>query len=412
TSNGEYWKVGIIPYNSYENGTEIQSQTVLIGSVNSAPSLTSVFANITHPMKKYVNFTITTTGAGDANGDSYKLEIGSATGLSDIGTSAYFIDGNQSNISITIPYFDGLAHVLYARLNDSNLTSQERTVMIKSDITPPVVNTETRTPATGTQGATFGITINTTSINSTIKTVTMSVSRPDATTANWTMSNTVNDTWYYSYTSTSDIGTYTINSYTITDASDNADTIISTLSFTVTTATTSTGGTGGTGGTTVIVNGTIGDLTITPTRLDTYVLYGGFGEDRLLDYRFIANREVISCTVEPTEGFNDIAICDIVDGYILDIYLTINDSTGYSGTITVRDSEEFVATAPLIVRVTDIGAYVNTTHIPVGEKAASYLNLFFATENGILIGLRLWFIFAAATPFIGIIVFKPDVLDI
>ena len=412
TSNGEFWKVGIIPNDGYENGTEVQSQTVEIGSNNSAPTLTGVNIDKTYPLKRYVNFTITSENASDPNNDPRKLEVGSAIGLSDLGIGEYVTNGNESNITITMPFYDGLEHTLYIRLNDSNLTSQEYTLTIESDITKPVLNSESLSTSSTTQGLPVGITINTTSVNSTIKTVTVNVARPDATSANWTLTNTVNDIWYYNYIATSDLGTYTINYFTITDASDNIKTASSSLSFTITAAAVTPGGGGGGGGgsTTIIVNGTIGDLTITPPTLDTYVLYGGFGEDRMLKYRFITNREVISCLVEPSEGHGDIATCNITDGYIVDVYLTINDSKGYSGTLTVRDSEEFVTTSDLIVRVIDIGAYIKIVNIPVGEAIASILNPFFASANGVLIGIRAWII-GAIIGVLGLSLFKSDIFE-
>ena len=414
TSNGELWKVGIIPNDGYENGTEVQSQTVEIGSSNSAPTLTGVNIDKSYPLKRYVNFTITTENATDVNGDSRKLEVGSATGLSDLGIGDYFTNGNESNITIAMPYYDGLQHTLYIRLNDSNITSQEYQLTLESDITKPVLNSESLSTTSTTQGLTVGITINTTSINSTIPSVTVSVSRPDATSANWTLSNTVNDTWYYNYLSTSDLGTYTVNYFTITDAGDNIKTAASSLSFTITAAVVTGGGGGGgggSGGTTIIQTGDITDLTITPPRLDTYVLYAGFGEDRTLKYRFIVNRNITSCLVDSKEEYNDIATCTITDGYIVDVHLTINDSKGYSGTITVRDSDEFVATSDLIIRVLDIGAYRKIVNIPVGETIASMLNLFFASENGVLVGLRTWFMVIVATALSLIVAFAPDVLD-
>ena len=394
TSNGELWKVGIIPNDGYENGTEVQSQTVEIGSANSAPTLTGISIDKSYPLKRYVNFTITSENASDPNNDPRKLEVGSATGLSDLGVGEYFSNGNESNIIIAMPFYDGNTHTLYIRLNDSNLTSQEYTIVIESDTTLPVLNSESVSPATGTQGTPFGITINTTSLNSTISTVTVNVARPDATAANWTLTNTVNDTWYYNYVATSDLGTYTVNYFTITDASDNIKTATSSLSATITAAVvagTGPGGGSGSGSTTTIINATLGDLTLSPPRLDTYALYGGFGDERILSYTFIANRALTGCTVTPTNQQTNIATCEITDGYIVDIYLTINGTTsGYSGTITVTDSEEYVATSELIIRIIDIGAYFEIVNIPVGEALAGMLSLIFASEDGILVGLRVW----------------------
>ena len=409
TSNGELWKVGIIPNDGYENGTEVQSQTVEIESLNSAPTLTGINIDKSYPLKRYINFTVTSENASDPNNDPRKLEVGSAPGLSDIGIGDYFSNGNESNITIAMPFYDGNSHILYIRLNDSNLTSQEYTLIIESDITKPVVNSESVSPATGIQGTPFGIIINTTSINSTISTVTVNILRPDATSANWTLSNTVNDTWYHSYTGTTDIGTYSVNYFTITDASGNIKTATSSLSAIITAAVTGGGGGGG-GGTTIIQTGNITDLTMTPPRLDTYVLYGGFGEDRTLKYRFIANREVESCLIDSTEGYSDTATCEIIDGYIIDVHLTINDSKGYSGTLTVRDSGDFVATSGLIVRVIDIGAYIKIINIPVGEALANPLNIFFASENGVLIGIRAWLI-GAIIGLLGLSLFKSNIFE-
>ena len=308
-----------------------------------------------------------------------------------MGTGDYFMIGNESSVTIAMPYFDGLEHTLYARLNDSNATSQEYTLTIESDITKPVLNSESVSTSSTTQGLAVGATINTTSLNSTISSVTMSVSRPDATSANWTLSNTVNDTWYYSYTSTADIGTYTVNYFTITDASGNIKSASSGLSFTITTATVVTGGGGGGGGgggTTIINTGNITDLTITPPRLNTYVLYGGFGEERKVSYQFTANRVVDSCMVSP----NDRTTCNITDGYIINMETIISDGTGYSGTLTVTDENGFVATSDTIIRVIDIGVSADIVNIPVGESIAKSASPLFASENGNLIGIRWWFI--------------------
>ncbi len=232
--------------------------------------------------------------------------------------------------------------------------------------------------------------------NSNVIGVDMEITDPLGATTLYYMTQAIENgsiTWYRLFTDTETPGAYTVDNFYSTKGVswkqlDSFLTFGSSIPYTSPGA----GYSPPDGGTTIIQVGDISDLTLTPPRLDTYALYGGFGEDRVLKYRFIANRNVTSCTVEPTEEHNDVATCEITDGYIMDVYLTINDSRGYSGTLTVRDSNEFVATSDLIVRVIDIGASVDIVNLPVGESVAEGLSPLFVSEDGNLTGIRKWFV--------------------
>jgi hypothetical protein len=139
TKHGEIWKVGIIANDGQVNSSEIQSQSVEIGSLNSAPTIDNIIPMFNgstigeeYPIKSNENITILTVSPNDVNYDNCFIEIGSSSGLRDIyyGTPEDISDGLSDEFSM--PYNDGEQHKFYVRINDTNLTSNEKTFKVVS----------------------------------------------------------------------------------------------------------------------------------------------------------------------------------------------------------------------------------------------------------------------------------------
>ena len=357
TSSGEIWQAGIIANDGYQNSSEVRSQSVEIGSTNSAPSISSVTANFYYA-KKNVVLTFQASGATDSDDDYFWLEVGNSSGARDIVTS----DPTKSssiNVSFSMPFDDGYEHDFYVRVNDSSLTSQEFVVSVLSDTRNPVYQSSSVSSTTGYAGNTIAVYVNCYSDNATITDVVMSIDRPDTVTQTLEMTQGSSNTWYYNYGYTSDVGTYSINYFNITDISDTTIQVEPSLSFVLSTALSSGGGGGGSDSdsTTIITtNETIGDLALSPEILDNYALYTGTGANQTFDYTFIANREITSC-----ELTGDRATCEIEEGYIVKVYLPVSadNLSPYEGTLTVKDSNGYVATSSIVIRVNELYSISN-----------------------------------------------------
>ena len=240
--------------------------------------------------------------------------------------------------------------------------------------------------------------------NDTITSVFVGVTLVGGVEVTYPMSQTPNTTtWSYSY-STLTSGTYAVTHFFASDMYITSIKAVS-IPFTVTTpTTTTTGGSGGGGGGTTIIetNTTItGDLILTPDRRDTGIIYTLIEGEQTATYRYIANRNIESCMVEP----NDYATCEIVDGYIVLVTLTVNETTkAYDGVLTVTDSDNYVATSSLVVRVIKIWGAIPIPPVNVGALS-DILTVFFETAGNLLIGIRTWFLGVVFIGF-GIAVYK------
>jgi len=250
---------------SYENSSEMQSNTVLIGSGNSAPTLPGITLN---PSTKKYNKSIyvnTTANITDTESSEVRLQVYwyNASVKTWLGNSSWFVPPNNASVNITIPWSDGLTHTIYAQAEDSgnalgqnNLTSGEATATFTSNITVPNVTSSSISATSITVGNYVTITAIMDGIGANISSASVQVERPDATTASWAMTCTVSDsdsensTCTKTYTSTSDVGTYYVRFINVTDDSDNTGSYSSPLVFNANAATTSTssGGGGGAGG--------------------------------------------------------------------------------------------------------------------------------------------------------------------
>lgn len=144
------------------------------------------------------------------------------------------------------------------------------------------------------------------------------------------------------------------------------------------------------------------DLTLTPNRLDTYFLYSGLGEEQTSEYKFIANRNVVKCEMLPADN----AMCAIENGHVVLVrYSTVG--APYEGQVKITDDTGFVMTSDMLVRIYDIGIYAGTGTISVGESVAnsSAMNLFFATDDTHIIGIR-WWVIVWLLILIGVILLK------
>ena len=376
TTDDEVWKVGIIPNDGYENGTETFSGTVTIGSGNYVPTLSSISSNLT--LRKYnKSVTITTSDAFDQNNDNYTLHIGSSPGTSNLCNSSSTANGTEATCDFLIPWTTG-SHTLYGRLTDQNDTSIEYTEIITVDVTPPSIDSSSVSPTSGTTDLTYQLSASISIANGSISSVNVCVGQIGVSCTNYTM--VLSGANYIYNFSTGSAGSYTSTIYT-TDDSGNSNSATG-PSFTISTG--SQGGGGG-GTTNITINETIiGDLTLTPSRLDTYAIL--LGDSMTSVYRFVANRHIESCDSEVGE-------CSITAGYIVNVAYEINQSTKYiEDNITVRDADGYLAVSKVqYIRVINIGSSIPIGEIQVGESLGAFLSMFFEVGAGVITGIKTWF---------------------
>ena len=374
-TNTEIWKVGVIPNDGYENGTEVFSATVTIGSGNTAPTLTSITTNVT---SKKFNYTIlvSSVGAFDADDNNYTLHVGTSTGLSDLCNSSSTVNGTEASCVITVPWSSG-AHVIYARLTDTLDTSIEKNVVITVDTTPPAYVSSSVDPISTTGSQTVTITAGVTLANGSVDYVKARVFTPSAVYTNYTMTGG-NGSYSYSFVPAV-AGTYLISSILASDDSGNTMEESISLVFNVVTG----GGSGGGAPINVTVV-EIGDLTLTPDRRDTYFWYTALSGEQTGEWTFIANRNLETCRVEP----NNYTSCEIVDGYIVKVRLTVDEDTPtYDGTLTVTDANDYTASSTIVIRVVNIWSAIPFPAMNVGPLS-TVATPFFETEGNFIIGLR------------------------
>lgn len=376
TTAGEVWKVGIIPNDGYENGTEVQSATVTIDSLNVAPTLIGITANASIKYNKTI--LITTRGASDANGDNYTLSIGSTSGGTDLCVNGNVTNGTQATCKFLVPWTSG-THAIYGFLNDSEDISIIYSTVVTVDTTPPVIGTTSLSSTSVLAGANLTITASVTVANGSISTVHAVING-----VNYAMSG-ANGTYAYMF-NTQAGGEYSVT-YSATDDSGNIGYKLTPDSFQIVP---SEGSGGGGGGDTYINETVLGDLTLSPPELDTYFFYTGMGEIQTATAVFYANRVIESCSMLP----NDIATCAISgdNNNIITLNVSVNDSMQfYSGVLSVVDAKGFSAMSKVTIRIKNVGAFkAFSSPINVGEDVAKMLNLFFATDGENIIGARWW----------------------
>ena len=122
-------------------------------------------------------------------------------------------------------------------------------------------------------------------------------------------------------------------------------------------------------------------LTLDPDRIDSYLIYVGFGEPQRAEYTFIANRDLASCEIPN-------ATCTF-DGHVVTVGLIINEhADSFESTLKVKDALGAVATSHMIIRIKDIGASFDIAPVNVSSCASS--RLFFRCEDSNLTGIRVW----------------------
>ena len=136
----------------------------------------------------------------------------------------------------------------------------------------------------------------------------------------------------------------------------------------------------------IITNQTpLSDLTLTPGRLDANFILNG--DEGTATYRFIANRQIISCDSE-------VGTCSISEDRMdVEVVYDINRSTkAIEDVITITDNESYTATADVILRIINIGSNIPMCEIYVGDALGSFLSVFFEVVDGVLLGIKTWFI--------------------
>lgn len=261
----------------YENTSLTTSNTVIIGSGNSAPSISSITLNPT--IRKY-NKQVWINSSNIADAESsyirlltyYKLANESKIYLNN---STWYAPPSMINVTFNNPWNDSNSHYIYAQVEDSgnltglyNLTSGEVQSILTGDTTPPSVSSSSLSATSIYTGVHVIINLITSLSNGTVSNASVHVSRPDATESDYVMTTTNNTLWTYEYTTTSDVGSYYIEYFSMQDDSSNRGTETSVLTFTASVSPTgSTGGGGGGGGSTIVVvksdNGTLTLVNIT-----------------------------------------------------------------------------------------------------------------------------------------------------
>lgn len=380
-TDGEVWKVGIIPNDSYENGTETFSGTVTIGSGNYAPTISSITTNVS--TKKYgYDILVSTVDAYDQNDDNYIFHIGSTTGASDLCNSTSTPNGTEASCTFTVNWTTG-SHTLYGRLTDANDTSIEKTVVITVDTTPPVVGTNSVSPVSITTDDNNTITAAVTVANGSVDWVKVKVRDPNVVSTNYTMTG-ANGTYTYTFTPGA-AGDYLITNFYAADDSGNIIDESVSVAFEVVTGSSGSSPGGGGGAPDNIT--VVGDLTLTPDRKDTYFFYTTVTGEQSGVYTFVANRNVKSCVVDP----NSDATCKIVGGNTIEVTLVVDETVKtYDGTVTVTDENDYVASSTLVVRIIKIWGSIPIGKINVGPLA-DILSIIFETDGDFLIGIRSWF---------------------
>jgi hypothetical protein len=291
-------------------------------------------------------------------------------------------------------YNDGEIHPLYVRIYDGELSSQEYVYNLESDDSKPIVNNEWLSSSNIEQGNGLDININTTSNNATITNAVVKVSRPDATSQNWTMEFLENDTWKFNYLSTTDVGTYIVDEFYITDDAGYSDTISSGLSFKVYLPETGSGGGGGT----VIVNPSEDDsdlkLSINNKVINniyTMYFYRPFNENKNDSWYYImdSNHKLDLCRV------GDLFNCEILnEGTQVKVSYDIKDDNFISqdiGTeLIIIDKFNKVKKVPVNVNIYNLGTYVPTPSLKLGISGSNVDDLFFKSEEGIISGIRIF----------------------
>ena len=383
TSTDETWKVGIIPFDGYENGTEVISATVTIGSGNTAPTLTSLTSN--QSTKKYgYDIKFMTVGAIDADGDHYILSVGSASGLGDICNSTNVSSPGVANCTIEINWTSG-SRSFYGRLYDGIDTSIEYTTIITVDVTPPIVNSSSVNVSSFQQGGSVLISTDIGLANGTITLPKVKIRNPSGVSSNYSLTGDgANGTYTYTFTPPA-AGSWVVTNIYASD--DSGNTLDESVSHTITVGTTGGGGGGGGGGAPITII-ELGNLSLSPDVRHTYFWYTAISGDQMAQYKFVANRNITSCEVAP----NDDAVCEIVDGYVVYVTLIVNETVkSYDGLLTVRDEYGYTADAKLIVGVIKLTGALPFFHIDLSllpDGLIEFLEMFFEVQDKVIVGIR------------------------
>lgn len=262
---------------TFNNSITSQSNTVIIGSGNSAPSISSI--TLIPNIRKY-NKTVYVNSSTITDAESSYVKIRTYYKLAN-DSKIFLVNSSWSapptffNLSFNNPWNDSNAHTIYTQVEDSgnalgtnNLTSSELQTTLTGDTTPPTVASSSLSSSSIYTGSFVTISMNTSLSNGTTSNVSVIVSRPDATSGTFVMTTTDNTTWTYIYTTTSDVGSYFVETFCATDDSGNAGCYSSALTFVASTAPAgSTGGGGGGGSTVVIVQSDNGSTSVLFTNI-------------------------------------------------------------------------------------------------------------------------------------------------
>jgi len=110
------------------------SETHFISVTNELPTLDSVsIAPLAGKLNTLIN--ISTSNAGDADGDSYALRCGDSPAASNLCNSTTGI--GERSCAFNSPWADNIAHTIYCRLDDTVNVSSEKTAVFTADNTVP-----------------------------------------------------------------------------------------------------------------------------------------------------------------------------------------------------------------------------------------------------------------------------------
>lgn len=261
-STGDNIYAKVILRDGYENTSEQNSNIVIIGSDNTAPYIDNI--TLSPSVRKY-NKTIWVNSSTITDTESVSVQLQVYWYNNSVKTflenSSWFSVPSLINVSITIPWIDGLNHTIYAIAKDSgsgptqsdNITSGEVNAEFESDIEPPTYINSSLEPSTISVGNEISITLNTQCTQSpgfddcSITNVTYKVLDPSSSygtgddgKGNYTMTHISGTLWADTFNTTNAAGIYKLDTFFVTDNSTITGKTEVSLTFTATTPSTST----------------------------------------------------------------------------------------------------------------------------------------------------------------------------
>jgi len=137
----------------------------------------------------------------------------------------------------------------------------------------------------------------------------------------------------------------------------------------------SAGGGGGGGGTTVIINKTISDFTVQPSRIDTYYISSELSTPKKIQIK--TNRDLVSC-----DSDNELLKCT-VEGTSAFVSLSSNkvEATEITAELQIRSVDNEIARVPVTFRLLNIDAIYETKDLDIPQTITSSIFFKYNSEG-------------------------------